>query len=201
MTRNMALHSGPKAAAGDAAASEPLARTPLRRVRPELLENIYADFRQVIERQIAETAPESYPAAEYRRFFEYLLATVDAGKYRRIQQHFLDPSIVDPNSDVVKYLDPVTWFQSKVRLCLTLGLDKPPLQRILEIARPGQVQQFHQPLEQSVHHRWLQAGRPALPLHAGKVGVHRPWDGHRPRRRLRTLGGVSRRGEPAGSGL
>ena len=138
MTRNMALHSGPKAAAGDAAASEPLARTPLRRVRPELLENIYADFRQVIERQIAETAPESYPAAEYRRFFEYLLATVDAGKYRRIQQHFLDPSIVDPNSDVVKYLDPVTWFQSKVRLCLTLGLDKPPLQRILDLGTgPG----------------------------------------------------------------
>ena len=130
--------SGPTEASVGTPEKAPLPRVPLPKIRVELLENIYGDFREVIEKKISKPGADGDVSAEYSRFFEYLLSNIDAAKYQSIQERFLDPSVVDPNSDVVKYLDPVIWFQSKVRLCLTLGLDKTPPQRILDLGTgPG----------------------------------------------------------------
>lgn len=110
----------------------------LRKVRPELLPNIYGDFRETVEARLAQIRNNDLQSAELRRFFEYLLAEVDAGEYRRLQMHYLDPKIIDPDADIVKYLDPIIWFESKVRLAQSLDLDKKPPMRILDLGTgPG----------------------------------------------------------------
>jgi hypothetical protein len=115
-----------------------VARVPLAKVRDEHLPGIYGDFREIVEAHIANSNGKEFAAVESRRFFEYLLENVDAKKYREIQRHYLDPKIVNPNADIVKYLDPTTWFESKLRLCYILGLDKKPPMRILDLGTgPG----------------------------------------------------------------
>jgi SAM-dependent methyltransferase len=110
----------------------------LRKVRPEHLPSIYGDFREVIEARIAQIRLNDAPSKELRRFFEYVLTEIDADEYRRLQLHYLDPKVVDPNADIVKYLDPVMWFESKLRLAQSLGLDKSPPLRILDLGTgPG----------------------------------------------------------------
>lgn len=110
----------------------------LRKVRPEHLPGIYGDFREVVEHRLAQIRSKDPQSLELRRFFEYLLSEVDADEYRRVQLHYLDPHVVDPNTDIVKYLDPVIWFESKLRLAQSIGLDKKPPMRILDIGTgPG----------------------------------------------------------------
>ena len=111
---------------------------PLRKVRAEHLPIIYGDFREIIEARIAKVSGSDYQSGETRRFFSYLLSEVDANDYRRIQLHYLDPNIVERDSDVVKYLDPILWFESKLRLAWMLNLDKKPPMRILDFGTgPG----------------------------------------------------------------
>jgi SAM-dependent methyltransferase len=110
----------------------------LRKVRPEHLPKIYGDFRETVEARVAQIRTNDAHSVELRRFFEYLLAEVAAGEYLRVQRHYLDPKVVDPDADIVKYLDPVTWFESKVRLAQSLDLDKKPPLRILDLGTgPG----------------------------------------------------------------
>lgn len=110
----------------------------LRKVRPEHLPHIYGDFREVVENRVAQIRTTDAPSMELRRFFAYLLKEVDADEYRRVQLQYLDPDVVDPNADIVKYLDPVIWFESKVRLAQSLDLDKKPPMRILDFGTgPG----------------------------------------------------------------
>jgi SAM-dependent methyltransferase len=110
----------------------------LRKVRSVHLPRIYGDFRSLVEARIAEAEPNNHPSAELRRFLNYLLAEVDTDEYRRIQQHYLSPEIVDPNADIVKYLDPIMWFESKLQLAWLLKLDKKPPMRILDLGTgPG----------------------------------------------------------------
>ena len=111
---------------------------PLSKVRPEHLPNIYGDFREVVEARMAQVGANELPNQELRRFFAYLLKEVDAQEYRRLQMRYLDPGTVDPNADIVKYLDPLIWFESKLRLAQMLELNKKPPQRILDLGTgPG----------------------------------------------------------------
>jgi len=111
---------------------------PLRKVRPEHLAQIYGDFRETVEARVAQIKTNDRQSAEVKRFFEYLLVQVDADEYLRVQRQYLDPKIVNPNADIVKYLDPVVWFESKVRLAQTLNLDKKAPLRILDLGTgPG----------------------------------------------------------------
>ncbi|MBV8977701.1 MAG: class I SAM-dependent methyltransferase [Alphaproteobacteria bacterium] len=115
-----------------------VAEVPLRKVRAEHLPIIYGDFREVVEARIAQAKGDDYQSKELRRFFSYLLSEIDPDQYRRIQLHYLDPQIVERDSDVVKYLDPILWFESKLRLAWFLNLDKAPPMRILDFGTgPG----------------------------------------------------------------
>jgi len=110
----------------------------LRKVRPEHLPSIYGDFREVVGHRLAQIRSNDAQSAELRRFFEYLLEEVDADEYRRVQLHYLDPEVVNPDADIVKYLDPIIWFESKLRLAQSLDLDKKPPMRILDLGTgPG----------------------------------------------------------------
>lgn len=110
----------------------------LRKVRPVHLPYIYGDFHEVIGSRLALITGNDAQSAELRRFFEYVLTEIDADEYRRVQLHYLDPGVVDPDADIVKYLDPVMWFESKLRLAQSLGLDKKPPMRILDLGTgPG----------------------------------------------------------------
>jgi hypothetical protein len=67
------------------------------------------------------------------RFFEFLLSEVDADEYSLIQEHYR----ASPDG-TTKYLDPITWFESKLRTARRLGLDKSPSLKILDLGTgPG----------------------------------------------------------------
>jgi len=115
-----------------------VSEVPLRKVRAEHLPFIYGDYREVVEARIAKVSGDDYQSREIRRFFNFLLTEVDAADYRRVQMRYLDPKVIDPNADVIKYLDPIIWFESKLRLAQSLGLDKKPPMRVLDLGTgPG----------------------------------------------------------------
>jgi SAM-dependent methyltransferase len=72
------------------------------------------------------------------RFYRYLLDRVDVEAYGRIQEEQLSPPIFDPKSRILKYIDPIRWFESKLALARAAGLaDHAPL-KLLDIgAGPG----------------------------------------------------------------
>lgn len=112
---------------------------PLPRVRDHHLRGVFGNFDEVIAARIGELRATRNPLnAERARFFEFLLTQVDAEDYGRIQDHFLDPGAIDPDSNIVKYIDPTIWFESKLDLARRLNLHSLPPIRILDIGTgPG----------------------------------------------------------------
>jgi SAM-dependent methyltransferase len=77
-------------------------------------------------------------ARQRERFFEYLLEEVDAERYAGIQQTYLKPALAGTMGDMLKYLDPILWFDGRFSAAIHLGLDQGKPQRILDIgAGPG----------------------------------------------------------------
>ena len=103
------------------------------------IEGIFGDFGEVIARRIASLQKARHPLAKQRAaFFAYLLQQVDAKRYAEIQKAYLSPTRMDARSDLIKYLDPVVWFESKVALAVRLGLDRAPPRRVLDLGTgPG----------------------------------------------------------------
>jgi hypothetical protein len=98
------------------------------------LPGIYGDFRATIQSRITELATAKTPEnLETIQFFEYLLSEVDAEEYRGVQARYVQK----PNG-MTKYLDPITWFESKLRVARRLALHSEAPLRILDIgAGPG----------------------------------------------------------------
>ena len=106
----------------------------LPKVKEQHLPGVFGDFSTIVNQRINELKQSKRAVdLEKGRFFEYLLNLVDASQYRAIQARFLDPKVLDKKSDLVKYLDPIIWFESKLALALRLGLDKSAPRRILDL--------------------------------------------------------------------
>jgi SAM-dependent methyltransferase len=105
----------------------------LKKVKEEHWPGIFGDFRQsVTERRNRRTGKDT-EIADNARFFDYLLTQVDAIAFREMQEHYLDSTVVNRNADIVKYIDPIVWFESKLRLARKIGLHKRPPLRILDL--------------------------------------------------------------------
>jgi SAM-dependent methyltransferase len=106
----------------------------LKKVKPEHWPGVFGDFREnVIARRDRSRRGNKPARKNTERFFEYLLEEVDAGAFARVQERYLDAANVNRNADIVKYIDPIIWFESKMRLARKLGLDASPPLRILDI--------------------------------------------------------------------
>ena len=106
----------------------------LPKVRDQHLPGIFGDFSDVILARVEQLrATKRAPDQQRAKFFEYLLSLVDKERYRAIQERFLDPKTIDKTSDLVKYLDPIIWFESKYAIAVRLGLDKSAPKRILDL--------------------------------------------------------------------
>ncbi|HEX4861278.1 MAG TPA: hypothetical protein VFV07_08580, partial [Rhizomicrobium sp.] len=118
---------------------KPLARTDIAGIKPEHLDRMFGDFRATIESRITELrAQDDANGARGAAFFEFLLKEVDAAQFARIQQLFLGDAGRAENSNMLKYIDPVTWFESKLSIARWLKLDRQPPLRILDLGTgPG----------------------------------------------------------------
>jgi hypothetical protein len=122
--------------------------TELRKVKEQHWPGIFGDFKENVtalrDRRAASADPGNKEAA---RFFDYLLSEVEPEGFRKVQETYLDPQVVDRNADIVKYIDPIVWFESKLRLARKIGLHKRPPLRILDLGcGPGHfgvVARFH----------------------------------------------------------
>jgi len=118
---------------------KPVARVDIAGIKPEHLDRMFGDFRATIEARIAELrAQDDANGARGAAFFEFLLKEVDAAQFGRIQQLFLGDASRAENSNMLKYIDPVTWFESKLSIARWLKLDRQPPLRILDLGTgPG----------------------------------------------------------------
>jgi hypothetical protein len=116
-----------------------LVRTDITGVKPEHLDRMFGDFRTTIETRIAELLAQNDANGERgAAFFEFLLKEVDAGEFARMQQLFLGNPATAENKNMLKYIDPVTWFDSKLSIARWLALDRQPPLRILDLGTgPG----------------------------------------------------------------
>lgn len=106
----------------------------LPKVREQHYPGIFGDFDDVVDAAIAHhEAIKSETHVELARFFRHLKELVDREKFAKMQEFQLSEEKLDLEADLVKYIDPVTWFVSKVRLALQIGLDKREPMRILDI--------------------------------------------------------------------
>jgi hypothetical protein len=106
----------------------------IAQIKEEHLPGVRGDFNEILRARIKRRRGTNSPASQdMARFFEYLLDQVDTAEYRNIQEKFQEK----PDGKT-KYLDPIMWFESKLRIALSLELDtKPPL-RILDLGTgPG----------------------------------------------------------------
>jgi len=117
----------------------PLKIIALPKVKEQHLTGIFGNFEEVVNARIAELRESKLPSNQQRvKFFQYLLDLVDPTQYAAVQARFLDPDVVDKKSDMLKYLDPIVWFESKLALAVRLGLDKAGPKRILDLGTgPG----------------------------------------------------------------
>ncbi len=106
----------------------------LLKVKDDHWEGVFGDFRTVVtQRRDMRAAARDKTSREIARFFDYLLSEVDEEAFRALQRRYLDAGIVDRNADTVKYIDPIRWFESKVRMAFNIGLDTKPPMRILDL--------------------------------------------------------------------
>jgi hypothetical protein len=94
-------------------------------------------FGDVVGSRIEQLRAEpSWSNSERLRFFEHLLATVDADRYRCVQDLFLRAPYL--KKGFLKYLDPVRWVDQKFQYAHLLGLHNRRPMRILDIGTgPG----------------------------------------------------------------
>lgn len=110
-------------------------------VHVDHLPGIFCAFDQVVSGHIARLregeSPLNLVAAD---FFEHLLENVDHDAFRRAQVEFLSPRWLESGNRtwVLKYLDPIMWFSTKLAVATRLGLHADPPRRILDIGTgPG----------------------------------------------------------------
>jgi hypothetical protein len=107
---------------------------PLPRVKDFHLDGVFGEFEDVIDRAVTRSERSSDPIEiEKARFFRYLKSRVDPVKFGQMQEVQLAEGKVRMDSDMVKYIDPCAWFDSKVRASLLIGLDRHPPMDILDI--------------------------------------------------------------------
>lgn len=107
---------------------------PLPKVRSQHHDGIFGDFDDVIDEAIERNeALNSETGQEVARFFRHLKAMVDREKFSKMQKFQLSDDKLDLDADLVKYIDPITWFESKVRLARQIELDTRKPMRILDI--------------------------------------------------------------------
>ncbi len=111
----------------------------LPKIKEQHLFGIFGNFEDVIRLRIAQLRRFDQPRNRLKiRFFEFLLNEIDARRYGEIQDYFLAPERIDPQTDTVKYLDPLVWFESKIGFAQRLGLDVAAPRHILDIGTgPG----------------------------------------------------------------
>ncbi len=106
----------------------------LTKVKEDHWPGVFGDFREnLTARRDARARAKDAETRDSARFFDYLLSEVDADAFRQLQERYLNANVVDRNADIVKYIDPVIWFESKLRLARKIGLDKKPPLRILDL--------------------------------------------------------------------
>jgi hypothetical protein len=111
----------------------------LPNVKPEQWPRIFGDFREVVGQHLRGLRAAKASGSQLKEhFFEFLIEEVDAGAYAEIQANFLDPGILDTMGDMLKYLDPVMWFEGRFSSAVRLGLDQSVPLRILDFGTgPG----------------------------------------------------------------
>jgi SAM-dependent methyltransferase len=121
----------------------------LQRVKEEHINGVFGDFTAVIDARIEALKKENARAnAEQIRFWEFALDNLDPVIHAMIQRKYLVQggkirlSGLDGEEalrpGMVKYIDPVTWLESKVRLCRKIELHRSSPLSILDIGTgPG----------------------------------------------------------------
>ena len=100
---------------------------------------MFESFRAIVGARIDElrAANDAY-GERGAAFFEYLLNEVDAEQFGHVQQIFLADAGRAENKNMLKYIDPVTWFESKLSIARWLALDRQTNLRILDLGTgPG----------------------------------------------------------------
>ncbi len=109
-------------------------------IKPEHLQRLSAGFHETVTGRIDELRAAGDPnSIQAMGFFEYLLGEVDAERFDRVRQRRLADLSAAGNVNMLKYLDPVTWFESKLSIARFLKLHrrKSPM-RILDLGTgPG----------------------------------------------------------------
>lgn len=107
---------------------------PLPKVRPMHLPGVFGEFEDVVAEAIRTLEPATDPfSREKLRFFRFLLTRVDTDKFGAMQEAQLADGKLNLATDIVKYIDPVCWFESKLRLAHAVQLhERAPLD-ILDI--------------------------------------------------------------------
>ena len=118
---------------------KPLVRTDIAGVKPEHLDYMFGDFRTTVENRIMQLRAQNDANGERgASFFEFLLKDVDEAAFARMQQQFLGDADNAENKNMLKYIDPVTWFDSKLSIARWLALDRQAPLRILDLGTgPG----------------------------------------------------------------
>lgn len=109
------------------------------KIKPEHLRRMESGLRETVSGRIEELRNARDPySMQAKRFFAFLLDDVDETQFDEIRSRFLaDPSDAN-NVGALKYLDPVTWFESKLRTAMRLELHTSPPLRILDLGTgPG----------------------------------------------------------------
>lgn len=107
---------------------------PLPRVKEQHLDGVFGAFEDMIDETIERYERLADPMdSEKARFFRYLKGRVDAAKFGEMQEAQLAEDKVRMDSDMVKYIDPVWWFDSKIQAALRMGLDRRQPTEILDI--------------------------------------------------------------------
>ncbi len=124
-------------------------RFPLPLVKAELLEGIFGGLHDVIRARIEQLQASRDPMKdEYIAFWRHALEALDPEFHRFIQQKYLRKhggalvsGLQQKHSEKmrqgwVKYIDPINWLESKLRLCWRVGLHESEPLSILDIG-PG----------------------------------------------------------------
>lgn len=95
----------------------------LPKVKDEHLDGVFGEFDDVIDALLERLDTSDVPFdKEKARFFRYLKQRVDADKFGRMQEVQLAETKLRLDSDMVKYIDPTIWFESKLALAQIGGL-------------------------------------------------------------------------------
>lgn len=111
----------------------------LPKVKAEHFDGIFGEFTDVVDAAIARfEASGQPPDLERARFFRFLKQRVDPVRFGAMQELQLSDQKLRLDSDRVKYIDPILWFESKLSAAQQLRLPERPPTEILDIGTgPG----------------------------------------------------------------